>query len=168
MAFDSVRSYATVGAKGCDMEELPTVLIVEDNPKDRYLFEHAMKKVKLANRFQFAIDGADAVRYLSGEGKYSDRDQYPLPALVLLDFHMPLMSGAEVLTWIRNNEQLKKTPVVIMTSTADEWELKRATEAGADDYLRKPGDLTGMIRLVENLPVRWALLPEPSINDSAL
>ena len=150
------------------MEDLPTVLIVEDNPKDRYLFEHAMKKAKLANRFQFAQDGLEAKSYLSGEGKFNDRGEYPLPALILLDFHMPKMNGAEVLAWIRSEVSLKRIPVVIMTSTADEWELSRATDAGVDDYLRKPGDLVGMIRLVEHLPVRWAVLPEPSTNPTAI
>jgi two-component system response regulator len=142
--------------------ELPTVLIVEDNHKDRSLFEHAMKKAKLANRFQFVENGVEAVRYFSGHGKYGDRTEYPLPALVLLDYHMPLMNGAEVLQWLRAHESFKKTLVVIMTATADDWEIRRASDAGADEYLRKPGDLAGMVRLIEGLPVRWALLPEAS------
>lgn len=142
--------------------QLPTVLIVEDSPKDRYLFERAMQKAKLANEFQFVENGLEAVHYFSGEGKYSNRAEHPLPALVLLDYHMPLMDGAEVLQWLRRHERFKKTLVVMMTATVDDWEVKRATEAGADDYLRKPGDLAGMVRLIEALPVRWALLPEES------
>ena len=143
------------------MLELPTVLIVEDNPNDRVLFERGMKKAKLANQFQFAVDGRDAIDYLMGKGKYRDRTKYPLPALVLLDYHMPRLDGAEVVRWIRDQKQFRTLPIVMMTATADEWELKRASEAGADDYLRKPGDLAGMVRLIESLPVRWALLPEP-------
>lgn len=146
--------------------ELPTVLIVEDNPNDRYLFERAMQKAKLANHFEFAVDGVEAIQYLSGEGKYGDRAAHPLPALVLLDYHMPQLDGAEVLAWLRAQTQFEKLPVVMMTSTSDEWELKRATDAGADGYLRKPGDLTGMVHLIETLPIRWALLPEPSTNES--
>lgn len=141
--------------------ELPTVLIVEDNERDRVLFERGMKTAKLANQFQFAVDGQDAIDYLAGNGKYRDRKRYPLPALILLDYHMPRLDGAEALHWIRGQEQFKTLPVVMMTATADEWEIRRASEAGADDYLRKPGDLTGMIRLIDSLPVRWAFLPEP-------
>ena len=143
--------------------ELPTVLIVEDNQNDRVLFERGMNKAKLANQFQFAVDGQDAIDYLAGKGKYRDRTKYPLPALILLDYHMPRLDGPEVLRWTRAQAQFKTLPVVMMTATADEWEIKRACEAGADDYLRKPGDLTGMVRLIEHLPVRWALLPEPRV-----
>ena len=147
--------------------DVPTVLIVEDSRNDRFLFERAMEKAKLANRFHFAVDGLDAIRYFTGEGKYSDRSIYAVPALVLLDYHMPLMNGPEVLQWLRAHEQFKKIPVVMMTATADDWEIKRACDSGADDYLRKPGDLAGMVRLIEGLPVRWAILPEPSTAPSA-
>jgi CheY-like chemotaxis protein len=142
--------------------EMPTVLIVEDNPRDRYLFERAMKKAKLANRFQFTTDGRDALDYLDGRGAYGDRTRHPLPALVLLDFHLPRLNGEEVLQWLRQRDEFKNLPVVIMTSTADEWEITRACEAGANDYLVKPGDLEGMVRLIEKLPVRWAIVPEPA------
>ena len=119
-----------------------------------------MQKAKLANRFVFAVDGEDATRYLAGKGRYADRKRYPLPALVLMDYHMPKLSGTEVLQWLRAQPQFKELPVVILTSTSEEWEIKRACEAGANDYLRKPGNLEGMVRLLERLPFRWALLPE--------
>lgn len=144
------------------MDEIPAVLIVEDNPRDRFLFERAMKKLKVANPLHFVFDGEQAINYLSGRGPYADRKAHPLPALILLDYHMPKVNGAEVLKWIRSDERFRKTAVVMMTSTAAEWEIKRAADAGADSYLVKPGEMEGMMRVIQALPIGWAFMAAQS------
>lgn len=140
------------------MDHIPAVLIVEDNDRDRFLFKHAMEKLKVANPMHFVVDGQQAIEYLDGRGEYADREKHPVPMLVLLDYHMPKVNGAEVLRWMRNDERFRKIAVVMMTSTISEWELKRATDAGADSYLVKPGDLAGIMRIIQELPLGWAFM----------
>src|SRR5947209_8520402 len=104
---------------------MKTILQVEDDPNDVFLFKHAMKKAEMTNPMQVASDGQEAIDYLSGTGKFADRDQYPLPGLVLLDLKLPYVMGLDVLKWIR--EQPNTAPVVIiLTASAEDGDVASA------------------------------------------
>jgi CheY-like chemotaxis protein len=97
-------------------------------------------------------NGQEAIDYCAGVGRYANREENPLPCLVLLDLNMPRKSGLEVLKWIREDQSISAVPVIILTSSLQESDIHRAYVAGANAYLGKPSqpeDLTGMIKAVE-------------------
>jgi CheY-like chemotaxis protein len=121
----------------------PVLLLVEDNDDDVFLMQRAIRASKLSVRLQVATNGQEALDYLAGDGKYNDRAQYPLPAVVLLDLKLPYVHGFEVLGWIRQQSALSETNVVVLTSSPEDRDQKKAKELGAKAYLVKPptGDM---------------------------
>src|SRR4051812_25256186 len=116
----------------------PTVLHIDDDPNDVMLFEHACRKAGIDFNLQSVQDGDEAINYLGGTSRFSDRTQHPFPQLVLLDLKMPRVNGFDVLTWLRAREEYKKLPVVVLTSSNHESDVKRAYNLGANSYLVKP------------------------------
>jgi len=139
---------------------LQTILLVEDDTNDVMLFRRAYRKCKLANPLQVVGDGDTAEDYLSGRGKYADREAYPLPALVLLDFKLPRKSGLEVLAWLRAQAGLKRLPVVALTSSRERTDVNRAYDLGINSYLVKPVAFDNLMQLVKALGLYWIVLNE--------
>jgi len=139
---------------------LQTILLVEDDTNDVMLFRRAYLKCKLANPLQVVGDGDTAEDYLSGRGKYADREAYPLPALVLLDFKLPRKSGLEVLAWLRAQAGLKRLPVVALTSSRERSDVNRAYDLGINSYLVKPVAFDNLMQLVKALGLYWIVLNE--------
>ena len=135
-----------------------TLLIVEDDANDRFLIERAFRHAQIANPIQMATDGDEAIAYLSGEGRFADRKAHPLPILVLLDLKLPRRSGIEVLSWIRANPKVAALPVVVLTSSPEGVDVRRAYEAGANSYLVKPVAFEGLHRMIESLGLFWLVL----------
>lgn len=131
------------------------VLSVDDNDVDGALLERAFKRTSIPARLFRVSEGPQAMAYLSGDGIYQDRDNYPLPDLVLLDLAMPKMSGMEVLKWIRGQAQVKRTKVLIFTSSEKPEDFKVATEIGADGYLLKPTKFDDLKKLVREIQDEW-------------
>jgi CheY-like chemotaxis protein len=99
------------------MPNVSPVLLAEDNPSDVILIRRALEETKANNPLQVVGDGAEAVQYLAGEGKFTDRTAYPFPALFLLDLKMPVMDGLEVLRWLHEHPDIpRKLPVVVLSS----------------------------------------------------
>ncbi len=115
-----------------------SILLVEDNVDDAFLMRRALKKAQIVLPLQVVVDGQQAIHYLSGQGVFGDRQQYPLPSLVFLDLKLPYVHGFEVLNWIRRHEPLKRLPVVVLTSSPEERDRRKASELGAEAYLVKP------------------------------
>lgn len=133
------------------------ILLAEDNEADVLLLARAFKKAGLANPIHAVPDGEAAIAYLRGDAPFSDRKIYPMPVLVLLDIKMPKASGLEVLAWVR--KQVKAPlPVVILTSSAMEEDLKAARNLGVDGYLVKPGSFDQLTDLVRRLHQRWLMV----------
>jgi CheY-like chemotaxis protein len=133
---------------------MKTILQVEDDPNDVLFLQYAIKKVGLANPVHVASHGQEAIDYLQGVGKFADREQFPLPSLVLLDLKLPYVMGLEVLKWIRRN--LQPPPIVIvLTSSALEADVVAAYELGANAYLTKPSAPAQLQDLVRALQHFW-------------
>jgi CheY-like chemotaxis protein len=138
------------------------VLYAEDEVNDIYFLKLAFENVGLPCALNSVPDGEQALEYLSGIGPFTDRSQYPLPALVLLDINMPKQTGLQVLEWIRRQPQFKSLPVVILTSSLREEDMEKARELGADDYLLKPSDPLKLVNVVKSLHERWLSQPAPA------
>jgi CheY-like chemotaxis protein len=116
----------------------PAVLLVEDNEDDVFLMRRALRDSGVSISLHVVEDGQQAIDYLAGEGRYVDRSLAPSPALVFLDLKLPYLDGFEVLSWIRAVERLRRLPVVVLTSSPEERDRRRAAELGADQYCVKP------------------------------
>jgi CheY-like chemotaxis protein len=133
----------------------PVMLYVEDERTDVLLLRVAFTRAGLTNPVHIAVDGAEAIDYLAGNGPFADRDQHPLPALVLLDLNLPKKSGFEVLKWIRQQPQFSSLPVVIYTSSVGLIDKDTARLFGATDYFVKRSGVDRIAELVRGLAERW-------------
>lgn len=114
------------------------LLLVEDNEDDVFLMRRALKGAHVVNPLLVVEDGQEAVDYLSGTGKFADREQYPLPAVVFLDLKLPFLSGHDVLAWIRRRKEFESLVVIVLTSSNEASDLSRCYSLGANSYLVKP------------------------------
>ncbi len=131
------------------------VLYVEDEENDVLIMEHAWKKAAIANPLKTVTDGAQAIHYLAGEGKFADRAHYPMPILVLLDLKLPKESGFNVLKWIRANPAFGTLWVVVLTSSNYAEDIHRAHRLGANAYLVKPSAPNRLVEMVASLRDFW-------------
>jgi len=126
--------------------------MAEDNPGDVKLTRKALDEGKLANNLHVVTDGVEAMAYLNAEGEYAGR---PRPDLVLLDLNMPRMDGREVLEALKSDDDLKRIPVVVLTSSEAEEDVVRSYELHANAYLTKPVDFDGFLDIVASLEEFW-------------
>src|SRR5215475_5468250 len=133
------------------------ILLVEDREDDVLLIRFALKKGGVDNPIHAVRSGEEAVEYLRGRGKYADRDEYPLPALILLDLKMRGMDGFEVLIWIRRQPDLGSTRVIVLTSSNDIWDVNRAYHLGANSFLVKPVDFARFATTCQLIKEYWLL-----------
>lgn len=140
------------------MNDVSTILLVEDNSDDADLIEYAFEKAGVANPLLAVADGDAAVDYIGGTGAYADRTRHPLPALILLDLKLPRRSGFEVLRFVRSQKATRHTPVVVLTSSNQHDDIQCAYEAGANSYLVKPVSRDALIEMVKSLDAYWIKL----------
>jgi CheY-like chemotaxis protein len=114
-----------------------TILLVEDEEHDVFFLRRALQKAGFTNHLEVVSNGEDAIRYLSGTHKFSDRTQFPLPQFIFLDLKMPVMGGFDVLAWLQQHPTFQ-IPVAVLSSSPEEQDIKRAHELGAACYLIKP------------------------------
>lgn len=134
------------------MTAVATILHVEDDPNDTLLLQHACRKAGIVFDLKAVSDGDQAIAYLRGIDDFSDRHKYPMPQLILLDLKMPRVSGFDVLAWLRADDKLKQLPVVVLTSSNHDADIKRAYDLGAKSYLVKPVGFEALVELVKTLP----------------
>jgi len=133
----------------------PSVLYAEDEPDDVFFLKRAFKQAGIEEQLRTVSDGNEAIDYLSGRGKYSDRREHPLPNIVLLDLKMPETSGFDILRWIRTAPGISSLPVVIFTSSSQPTDIERASTLGANGYLVKPGSPDLLLDLVKAFKDYW-------------
>jgi two-component system, response regulator len=136
------------------------ILLIEDNPDDEALTLRALKKNNITNEVVVLRDGAEALDYFFGNGKYEGRDTRVMPQVTLLDLKLPKIDGLEVLRQLRANPQTKLVPVVILTSSNEEQDRLKGYGLGANSYVRKPVDFNQFIEAVRQLGLYWLLLNE--------
>ncbi len=128
------------------------ILLVEDNPGDVRLTREALKEDKVRNNLHVVEDGLAALDWLRREGKY---DSAPRPDIILLDLNLPKKDGREVLSEIKTDNDLKRIPVVVLTTSKDEEDVLRAYNFNANCYITKPVDLEQFIRVVKAIEQFW-------------
>ena len=135
------------------MNPEPPIFLVEDNPMDVDLALRAFKKRRLLNRIEVARDGEEALawipRWEAGE---------TLPAVILLDLKLPRVDGLEVLRQIKANMNLRGVPIVVLTTSADNQDVKKAYELGANSYIVKPVDFDKFVEVASQIEVYWTVL----------
>ena len=137
------------------------ILIVEDNPRDAELTLRALKKNNLANSVLIAQDGAEALDFFFCRGKYEARSISNPPKVVLLDLKLPKVSGLEVLKAVKSDKRTSHIPIVIVTSSKQEPDMKEAYALGANSYVVKPVDFDQFINAMSSLGLYWLLVNEP-------
>jgi CheY-like chemotaxis protein len=133
---------------------MKTILQVEDDSNDVFLFQHAMRKAGVANPVQVASDGQQAIDYLQGTGKFADREKYPFPCLVLLDLKLPYVMGLDVLKWIRKQPGTALT-VLMLTASREEADITTAYRLGANGFLTKPSEASKLYEMVKAIKDFW-------------
>lgn len=137
------------------MREAQVFLLVEDNENDALLLSRAFSRSHLVNPLHVLKTGEEAIEYLQGTGRFSNRAEFPLPAVLLLDLHLPGISGFEVLRWIRSQRALAALRVIVLTSSSSIQDVNQAYRLGANSFLVKPMDLEHLCRMTEALEGYW-------------
>lgn len=133
-----------------------TILLVEDNPVDILLMQRAFRNETFAHiSLHIVRDGDAAVFYLNGDAEYSDRARYPLPTIILLDLKLPRRSGHEVLAWLKQQPELKRLPVVILTSSRQTLDVHQAYDLGVNSYLVKPVGFASLLEMMNTFSEYW-------------
>ena len=137
------------------MPDQAVILLAEDREDDIHLVRRAFKMAFLTNPLQVVRDGEECIAYLSGTGKYSNRAEYPLPDLLLLDLKMPRVDGFEVLAWLQQHPSLSSLRVIVVTSSESIRDVNRAYQLGANSFLVKPSDFLNYIEMSKFLSGFW-------------
>ena len=133
----------------------PKILMVEDSPEDFVTATRAFKQASLANPIYRCEDGDDALDFLYHRGAYTDVEEAPRPNVILLDLNLPGTDGREVLATLKQDENLKRIPVIILTTSTDPTDIRACYDAGANSYLQKPVDFAGFVEAIQRLKGYW-------------
>jgi CheY-like chemotaxis protein len=145
-----------------------TVLLVEDFADDVFWMLRAWKKEGLTASLQVVNDGRMALEYLTGKGKYADREKHPTPSLILLDLKLPYIMGLDVLKWMRDRQEFRTLPVIILTTSALQQDVDDAYHRGANGFLVKPSSglkLGEVVRPIRDFWLTANLLPSAAGGD---
>jgi CheY-like chemotaxis protein len=137
--------------------KLFTVLLVEDDLNDIFLVKRAFKMAQIQNPLQVVTDGEEAIHYLQGEGRYADREAYPLPRLIVMDIKMPGRTGFEVLEWAKQDRLLRRIPIIIVSASDNPADINRSYDSGANAYMVKPVDFHKVEHLFHSITHYWGL-----------
>lgn len=137
------------------------ILLIEDNPDDIELTRIAFAEAGLDSRLEVVRDGAEALDYLFARGEHADRDLARPPAIVLLDLNLPKVDGREVLEAIRANESTRTLPVVVLTTSAEPFDVDASYALGANSYIRKPVDFEQFLAAIRQIGLYWLVLNQP-------
>ena len=143
--------------KNC-MIDTAVILLAEDDEDHSLLVRRAFAKAKLLNPVHIVKNGEETIAYLSGEGPYSNRAEYPLPSILLLDLKMPKKNGFEVLTWIREQPGLQGLRIVVLTSSDEIRDVNQAYQMGANSFLVKPVSFNEFVTVAEVIQGYWLFM----------
>jgi two-component system, response regulator len=139
------------------------ILLVEDNSGDAEMTIRALKKKGIGNNVVHLKDGAEAIDFVFGTGKYENRNVNHKPKIILLDLKMPKVSGIEVLKTLKSDERTKAIPVIVLTSSQEDPDIKVCYELGVNSYIVKPVGFENFTKAISELGVYWLLLNQPPL-----
>jgi CheY-like chemotaxis protein len=142
------------------MSEKPVILLAEDSDSDVQLVQSAFKRAHIHNPLVVVRDGAEAIAYLADAGQFSQRAKFLMPNLLLLDTHMPVKDGFEVLAWVRQQPELKSLPVIMLTPSDRIADVNQAYRLGANSFFVKPYDFENPLELGRVLHDFWLVAAE--------
>ena len=154
-----------LGVRVSSMAEHAVILLAEDEEDYVLLIRRAFEKANIRNPLHVVWNGQEAIAYFEGEGKYANRDEYPLPDLMLLDLKMPRVNGFEVLKWIRAQPGLAPLRILVLTSSDAIRDVNEAYKLGANSFLVKPLDFLDfaqLSRLIQDFWLKASKVPETS------
>lgn len=131
------------------------ILVVEDNPEDFETTRRAFAKAGLVNNIHRCADGDEALDYLFRRGRHADPGTSPRPGMILLDLNLPGTDGRQVLAQVKADDDLRRIPVIVLTTSADERDIQDCYRCGANSYMQKPVDLEGFMAAVQRLTDFW-------------
>lgn len=143
-----------------------TILLADDDPDDRFLTQEALKASRLANGLRFVKDGEELMNYLYRRGAYAGSDAPPRPDLILLDLNMPRKDGREALQEIKGDPDLRRIPVVALTTSRAEEDIRATYDLGANSFIAKPVTFEGLVEVMRDLKRYWFEIVELPDDDA--
>ena len=137
------------------MKNTAPILYADDDDNDVFFLKRAFAEAGITNPIEAVTDGLQAIHYLAGEGKFSDRARYPLPCLIMLDIQLPRKSGMEVLQWLRQVSGLPCLPVIMLSSSARRDDINNAYYLGANSFIVKPPGIEKRAELAKMIKGYW-------------
>lgn len=136
------------------------ILLADDDEDDCLLCREALQESRLRNELRFVHDGVELLQYLRREGEYTDPKAAPRPGVILLDLNMPRMDGREALEEIKADPELRRIPVVVMTTSREEEDILRSYDVGANSYITKPVTFEGLVKVMRGFGTYWIEIVE--------
>ena len=140
--------------------KLISILMAEDDEDDRQFAKEALEESRLVNELRFVADGEELMDYLHHRGQYADPASSPRPGLILLDLNMPRKDGREALKEIKSDAELRRIPVVVLTTSDAEEDILRSYDLGVNSFIKKPVTFNGMVEIMKALGNYWFQIVE--------
>lgn len=144
----------------------PVILMADDDSDDQLLVKDALAEAGVAHTLRFAKNGIELLDYLNHRGAHADSAASPVPQLVLLDLNMPLKGGREVLHEMKNDPALRRIPVVVLSTSKADTDIRQAYDLGANSFVTKPAMFGDLVKLMKRLSEYWfetVHLPETNL-----
>lgn len=139
---------------------LVTILMADDDPDDRLLTRDAFSTARVRNDLRFVEDGEELLEYLRRQGRYAPPADAPRPGIILLDLNMPRLDGREALRELKSDPDLRRIPVVVLTTSNAEQDILRSYDLGANSYITKPVTFAALVDVVSTLGRYWCEIVE--------
>lgn len=136
-------------------QESVIILLAEDDCDDRYLISEALDESGVDSQLFIVENGEDLLMYLRGQGKYTDRQKYPLPSVILLDLNMPLMDGREALQALKKDSNLRRIPVIVLTTSQADEDVQKTYDLGITGFITKPMTFSGLVDVMKSVGNYW-------------
>jgi CheY-like chemotaxis protein len=138
------------------MTEKPTtILLAEDDHDDRYLISEALDESGVENQLYVVENGEDLLDYLKNRGNFTDKEKYPRPGVILLDLNMPLMDGREALAEIKSDPDLRRIPIIVLTTSQKEEDIQETYDLGITGFITKPMTFSGLVEIMKSVGNYW-------------